>query len=204
MEPQGTLFSPLDVRSQQFNSARKYLESLPKPQKIQQLQAALETIRSILCLFDLDRVDQLLDKVDRDLNDIDYGNYPSPRSIPTGTRQRLFAEFSSRGDFGCYYCGMAGSLEFGPDGKRWHIDHKQPVSNGGSNDIANLAVCCCTCNLLKATHSEDVFKVFLSLICQPLHIFLSEDLPHKKIFRQFIEQAIEIDRENYLCRMNLV
>lgn len=39
---------------------------------------------------------------------------------------------------------------------QYHIDHKTPVSRGGTNDAANLQLLCPTCNLKKsaATHEE--------------------------------------------------
>lgn len=54
-------------------------------------------------------------------------------------------------DARCIYCAMliAPSVRF-------DIDHKTPVSRGGSNDIANLQIACPTCNMKKQskTHEE--------------------------------------------------
>lgn len=54
----------------------------------------------------------------------------------------------------CYYCD---GLLFGT----FHVDHKQPVSRGGSNWPENLAVTCPTCNLRKQDKTEAEFKMIL-------------------------------------------
>lgn len=56
-------------------------------------------------------------------------------------------------DARCTYCmGML---------TRYHIDHKTPVSRGGTNDIANLQLLCPACNLKKSasTHEEYVARL---------------------------------------------
>ena len=52
-------------------------------------------------------------------------------------------------DAHCAYCQVL------LDGT-YHIDHKQPVSRGGTNDIANLHLTCPRCNMRKGamTHEE--------------------------------------------------
>lgn len=46
----------------------------------------------------------------------------------------------------CYYCGEP--LE------SYHVDHKQPVSRGGSNWPENLCCTCAYCNLSKGNKTE--------------------------------------------------
>jgi 5-methylcytosine-specific restriction endonuclease McrA len=53
----------------------------------------------------------------------------------------------------CPYCGKAI-----PNGKG-HIDHKTPISRGGTNDRSNLVYVCATCNLRKHTMTAEEFVV---------------------------------------------
>lgn len=55
-------------------------------------------------------------------------------------------------DAKCAYCGELLSGQY-------HIDHKLPVSRGGSNDIENLHITCARCNLRKATLTHEEFLV---------------------------------------------
>jgi 5-methylcytosine-specific restriction endonuclease McrA len=43
----------------------------------------------------------------------------------------------------CYYCGEK-------VGRRWHVDHVEPISREGSNGDDNLVIACAFCNLSKA------------------------------------------------------
>lgn len=62
-------------------------------------------------------------------------------------------EVFKRDGFTCQYCGMT------PPGVILHIDHINPVSMGGGNDIDNLITSCEPCNLGKsATPLTDVPK----------------------------------------------
>ena len=47
----------------------------------------------------------------------------------------------------CYYCGK--KIE-----KRKTIDHKTPVSRGGTNKLENLCICCQSCNSSKGNKTE--------------------------------------------------
>lgn len=57
-------------------------------------------------------------------------------------------------DAKCVYCGVLLS-------DKYHIDHKTPVSRGGTNDLENLQLLCVTCNLKKSakTHTEYSMKL---------------------------------------------
>lgn len=52
-------------------------------------------------------------------------------------------EVFKRDGFKCQYCGRSA-----PD-VILHVDHINPVSNGGNNDIMNLVTSCSECNLGK-------------------------------------------------------
>lgn len=61
-------------------------------------------------------------------------------SIPPGLRFKVF----NRDNFRCVYCGRGPS-----DGVKLQVDHVQPVSKGGTNDLLNLVTACSECNLGK-------------------------------------------------------
>lgn len=50
----------------------------------------------------------------------------------------------------CYYCGK----ELQDFTKQKTIDHKIPISRGGTNDINNLVVCCHSCNSGKCDKTD--------------------------------------------------
>lgn len=60
-------------------------------------------------------------------------------------------------DFRCTYCGVL----LGLAGSHIHLDHKMPISRGGTNDGSNLQWLCGPCNLKKgvSTHEEYASKV---------------------------------------------
>ena len=70
------------------------------------------------------------------------------------------AQIRAEQDNLCYYCGE-------PLGRSYHVDHKQPLSRGGSNDRSNLCCACPSCNLRKhdATESEFVLRQFAGTPC---------------------------------------
>jgi 5-methylcytosine-specific restriction endonuclease McrA len=58
-------------------------------------------------------------------------------------------------DYLCYYCGTPffdNTLN-----AEYHIDHKIPLSRGGTNDISNLVISCPVCNLSKHTKTTGEF-----------------------------------------------
>ena len=55
-----------------------------------------------------------------------------------------------RGD--CHYCGEFLYLDM-----PYHIDHKTPISRGGSNTIDNIALTCPSCNFKKNAKTEEEF-----------------------------------------------
>ena len=44
----------------------------------------------------------------------------------------------------------------------YHIDHKTPISRGGTNDEENLHMVCGPCNLKKHDKTHDEFVIWLS------------------------------------------
>ena len=54
----------------------------------------------------------------------------------------------------CFYCGELLYSSFERD---MHVDHKTPISRGGTNDLVNLALTCAKCNLRKHDKTEKEF-----------------------------------------------
>lgn len=63
--------------------------------------------------------------------------------------KRVRFEVFKRDSFKCQYCGKSA-----PD-VVLHIDHIEPVSRGGDNDIMNLVTACVDCNLGKSDKALD-------------------------------------------------
>ena len=60
----------------------------------------------------------------------------------------------------CYYCETS-ILKECEDGNAPHIDHKIPISKGGSNSHENLCLTCRWCNASKNNKSEQEFVEYL-------------------------------------------
>lgn len=60
-----------------------------------------------------------------------------------GLSKKIRFEVFKRDQFTCQYCGKKA-----PD-VILHVDHIQPVSKGGTNDLLNLITSCQDCNLGK-------------------------------------------------------
>lgn len=69
------------------------------------------------------------------------------RTAISNRRSEIVSALISRDGEGCRACGSDGPL---------HIDHRVPVSRGGTNDLENLQLLCSACNLSKGarTHEE--------------------------------------------------
>ena len=71
----------------------------------------------------------------------------------TFTKKDVQALYSAQGGL-CFYCPT--SLEGG-----YHVDHKTPLSRGGSNNAENIALSCASCNLRKHARTAEEFKELL-------------------------------------------
>lgn len=78
----------------------------------------------------------------------------------------------------CHYCGAT-------LGERNQIDHKQPVTRGGTNWVDNLAYTCVTCNHSKCNKTEAEYWVFLSrrLTGQSCPVVPANDAAHLECAR---------------------
>lgn len=67
------------------------------------------------------------------------------------------ARRSLRGKQNCVYCNSNNQLIM-------ELDHKEPVSKGGSFEVNNLHPCCRICNQLKGNLTHAQFKKYLKAI----------------------------------------
>jgi 5-methylcytosine-specific restriction endonuclease McrA len=58
----------------------------------------------------------------------------------------------------CRYCRVALSI------KTWSLDHKTPVSRGGTYDESNTQIICLTCNHAKAERTHEEFMDLLKVL----------------------------------------
>jgi 5-methylcytosine-specific restriction endonuclease McrA len=63
----------------------------------------------------------------------------------------------------CTYCAVS-LTESG-----FHIDHKTPVSRGGTNETANLQLLCPTCNMKKGSRTHDEYMDCLAATIERLY-----------------------------------
>lgn len=69
----------------------------------------------------------------------------------------LRREILVRDNLTCRYCGGSSTtIDAGPDGYAWEVDHVLPLCRGGETTPANLAASCRTCNSRKGRqHPEN-------------------------------------------------
>lgn len=90
---------------------------------------------------------------------------PVPRrSFPKGTREALYRQQGGR----CVYCGCR--LSLGP--ARSHIDHINPLNQGGAHEMYNWQLLCPGCNTRKGDRDDHQFRArYGSLLSnQPGHM----------------------------------
>jgi HNH endonuclease len=68
------------------------------------------------------------------------------KRIPASLRFRVL----ERDKFRCTYCGAT------PQHAALHVDHKTPLSEGGTNEIENLVAACADCNLGKGSNCVEL------------------------------------------------
>jgi hypothetical protein len=68
-------------------------------------------------------------------------------------------DFIRANGYRCHYCNrFAGTVEVGPDGKPWHVEHMDALANGGADTEENLTLACERCNSLKSTLPYENFR----------------------------------------------
>lgn len=75
----------------------------------------------------------------------------------TPSVQELY-EWLSLGNFSCYYSGEELTLD------TLTVDHKTPITRGGTNEMSNLCFCSSHMNTSKGTMTEEEFVSLLQLI----------------------------------------
>ena len=80
---------------------------------------------------------------------------PKKRSFP----KRVRIEIAERDGWRCHYCGAG--LVTGK-AREWHIDHRVPVSRGGSDDPGNLVAACELDNQRKGDLTEPEYRDWLA------------------------------------------
>lgn len=99
------------------------------------------------------------------------------KQISARTRFEIF----KRDGFVCQYCGAT------PPATILHVDHIDPVANGGKNNIDNLVTSCVTCNLGKSA-------VLLTSIPQSLSAKAAEVAEREKQLRGY-HQVLKLKEE---------
>lgn len=78
-----------------------------------------------------------------------------------------YFKFSEKENLFCEYCGtLLLDEELFPYKRIVSVDHKKPLSAGGSNSFENLAICCTRCNIVKGTMTSETFLKFNKLLDQ--------------------------------------
>jgi 5-methylcytosine-specific restriction endonuclease McrA len=72
-------------------------------------------------------------------------------------RDAVIIALADRDGDRCWYCGCA--FDEGPDGggRSLTLDHVEPQAGGGATDLANLRLCCATCNRRKGQMGADAY-----------------------------------------------
>ncbi|MER6534380.1 HNH endonuclease signature motif containing protein [Streptomyces sp900105755] len=119
-------------------------------------------------------------------------------------------EFIRQHDYRCHYCNrFAGSVEVGPDGKPWHVEHMDALANGGADDESNLTLACERCNSLKGTLPYQNFRRYAQSVFwvgEPRRLSL-EDLERlegaflRTSNGHWMHQDISSGRDEYTARL---
>lgn len=68
-------------------------------------------------------------------------------------------DFIRAHNYRCHYCNrFAASVESGPDGRPWHVEHMTPLASGGEDAEENLTLACERCNSVKHTLPYENFR----------------------------------------------
>ncbi|MET7923152.1 HNH endonuclease signature motif containing protein [Streptomyces sp. NPDC005349] len=90
-------------------------------------------------------------------------------------------EFIRSHEYRCHYCNrFAGSVDAGPDGKPWHVDHMNALAAGGGDVEENLTLACERCNSLKGVLPYENFRRYarqMFWVGEPSRLDL-QDLEH--------------------------
>jgi 5-methylcytosine-specific restriction endonuclease McrA len=73
-------------------------------------------------------------------------------------RDAIVIALAERDGDRCWYCGC--SFDEGEDGsgRTLTIDHVEPLADGGTSSLANLRLCCSSCNRRKGRMGADAYS----------------------------------------------
>lgn len=78
------------------------------------------------------------------------------------TIQHIYEDnIKKHGTLTCYLCLLP--IPFGKD----NLEHKIPISRGGSNDVENLSIACQKCNFKKHTKTDSEYLMEEKIKCLP-------------------------------------
>lgn len=88
-------------------------------------------------------------------------------------------------NYKCFYCGK--SLEDMTNDKSYTIDHKIPITKGGSNDEENLVISCRSCNSRKGTKTHNQYIKLIELYKTDRHKrYVEEGKYFNELFNQIM------------------
>lgn len=91
-----------------------------------------------------------------------------PKSINTDQKARAREALRKTQGMVCYFCGV-NLLDPQPvmmqseSMKTVTVEHLQPLSRGGSNDLSNLRLACLKCNMSKGNKTVEEYKKYLDV-----------------------------------------
>ncbi|MGH9039566.1 MAG: HNH endonuclease [Acidimicrobiia bacterium] len=78
----------------------------------------------------------------------------------------------------CWYCGCRFDDHEGGGPRTLTLDHVEPLAGGGTSDLANLRLCCRTCNRNKGQMGADAYSASEVL-----------DRRRREVYREELEAA---------------
>ena len=115
----------------------------------------------------------------------------SRKAIPKELRQKLKEQYECK----CGYCGT-------PLEDKFHIDHKHPHFNGGSDKEKNLMATCVSCNLQKGGRTLEDFRDLIADKLNQLKLVTNYEVA--KRYNMIKENDIEIVFEFENCLDGLI
>jgi 5-methylcytosine-specific restriction endonuclease McrA len=89
-------------------------------------------------------------------------------------RDAIVIALAERDGDRCWYCGCSFEAREDPGGRTLTIDHVEPLADGGTSSLANLRLCCWTCNRRKGRMGADAYNASDLLARRRRQIHLEE------------------------------
>lgn len=89
-----------------------------------------------------------------------------PKSMNTDQKRRAREHLIKQQGMYCYLCGAelcnTKSIMSREESKRIvTVEHKVPLTRGGTNNIDNLALACASCNMIKGNKTVEEYKTYV-------------------------------------------